>query len=387
MVHAATVQGHSTGERAAQPASPRETRETEGTQPERTGRLARREGQGAYLRLVPPPPPSRPVSPVCLGQDEEELLYLVRGETLSPYQRVLEGRYFLVNRLGIAGLEEGGFPTRAMADEVLARWTVVSTSLLARCDAHTRAEALHRYIHLLLRHQTFPTTPRQRRTVVSCRSAHPAHASVARAGGPSAPAVPAATSYVSLSGAEVCQALQLTYAQVEALVHHRLLRVESASPDAPLGYLYVSVAFWYLVLHGRPLPGRRRESAPPSPGEHTQPATSADTVPVPAHACLPKEGLHVAYHALIGALMQYYDVPERQLLTAPGRDPYMVEARAVIIMIMHQCWGVGVTAIATWIGRDHSTVRHHLKAYYDAPTPEFIDALGEVKRRIIAYLP
>jgi hypothetical protein len=350
-----------------------------------------REVRARVLHVVPPPPP--PDERGDASGADVETLYLVRGEHLSPYHRELEGRYFLVNGLGIAGLPEGGFLTRSIADEVLSRWTVAADLLLARQSPEDRARALHRYVHQILRRQVYPVTPPRRRTVTSRRSpARPLP-------GATAPARGAVSAYLPLSLAEVCTTLGVTPRQILTLITYRVLRLatdERGESMTPPHYDFAGVAFWYETLYGRVLRGTPRPLPPPPAASARAEDGSVDIallcklypnpVGVPAHARAPREGLHVAYHALLHALMDYYDVPERAL-TAPGRTPFMVEARAVAIHIMHQCWGMRVTQIADWLDRDHSTVMHHLRLYYYAPTPEFLDSLHQVKSRIVQYLP
>lgn len=68
----------------------------------------------------------------------------------------------------------------------------------------------------------------------------------------------------------------------------------------------------------------------------------------------------------------YYVRPEEIL--CPGRQDFMVEARQVLIAVLER-QGLSVAAIGRLVGRDHSTVLHHLSYLEALPEDEYLHDL------------
>ncbi len=64
-------------------------------------------------------------------------------------------------------------------------------------------------------------------------------------------------------------------------------------------------------------------------------------------------------------------------LLMDARDPDHVEARALVVAILRREHGVGITAAARVIGRDHSTALHLLAKF--EPQPEFQELLADYR--------
>ncbi len=65
-------------------------------------------------------------------------------------------------------------------------------------------------------------------------------------------------------------------------------------------------------------------------------------------------------------------------LSAPCRDPLRVEARRVAMGLLAER-GLGATHIGKLLGRDHSTVLHHLAVLRDRCTPEEQEMLADLR--------
>ncbi len=65
-------------------------------------------------------------------------------------------------------------------------------------------------------------------------------------------------------------------------------------------------------------------------------------------------------------------------LSAPCRDPLRVEARRVAMQLLAE-QGVGATHIGQILGRDHSTVLHHLAVLRSRSTPEEQEMLADLR--------
>lgn len=79
----------------------------------------------------------------------------------------------------------------------------------------------------------------------------------------------------------------------------------------------------------------------------------------------------------------YETTPAR--IVAPGRGPYLVEARRVCCQILYER-DCGVSAIARVVNRDHSTVLHALRCLERRLSREEWDMLCEARRRVRALL-
>jgi hypothetical protein len=64
-------------------------------------------------------------------------------------------------------------------------------------------------------------------------------------------------------------------------------------------------------------------------------------------------------------------------LPSPDRDPDHVEARALVMAILHREHGIGITETARVIKRDHSTALHLLAKF--EPQPEFQELLADYR--------
>jgi chromosomal replication initiation ATPase DnaA len=65
-------------------------------------------------------------------------------------------------------------------------------------------------------------------------------------------------------------------------------------------------------------------------------------------------------------------------LIAPGREPLLVEARRVAMQLLAER-GLGASSIGRMVGRDHSTVLHHLALLRQSPTPEEQEMLADLR--------
>lgn len=84
--------------------------------------------------------------------------------------------------------------------------------------------------------------------------------------------------------------------------------------------------------------------------------------------------------ALIARVARAYEVSPEELL-GPSRLPYLVEGRRVVMALLHE-HGLGASAIGHLIGRDHSTVVHHLKMMKSALTWEEREMLTRLRREL-----
>ncbi len=79
----------------------------------------------------------------------------------------------------------------------------------------------------------------------------------------------------------------------------------------------------------------------------------------------------------LDCVAQAYGISSARLL-APGRDPLLVEARRVAMLLLAER-GMGATHIGRLIRRDHSTVLHHLAVIRQRPTPEEREMLSDLR--------
>src|SRR5947209_2450801 len=106
--------------------------------------------------------------------------------------------------------------------------------------------------------------------------------------------------------------------------------------------------------------------------EHRQARPRARRVPVPcqrAHVPL------VLANVTLATMAHLYGVTPAALL-APGRGPYLVEARRIVCQLLYER-DCGVSAIARVMNRDHSTVVHALSCLETRLSPEEWEMLCE----------
>ena len=82
----------------------------------------------------------------------------------------------------------------------------------------------------------------------------------------------------------------------------------------------------------------------------------------------------------VALVAEAYEISLAELI-APGRDPLHVEARRVAMQLLAER-GLGASSIGRVIGRDHSTVLHHLAVLRERPTPEEQEMLSDLRRTI-----